>query len=68
MFKEEQLKAFKIVNAKTNEILGMITKDGKIIQSDNIDIIFDYSPDDKKNIKEIDGKFYQIVDIENATD
>lgn len=65
MFKEENLKAIKIVNAKTNEILGMITKDGQIIQNDNIDIIFDYSSDDKKNIKDIDGKLYQIIDTTN---
>lgn len=64
MFKDKELKAIKIVNADTGEILAIIQKDNDVICKNEYNVILDYTKDDEKTITEIDGKFYELAYVE----
>lgn len=62
MFKDKELKAIVVVDAETKEILGMIDKDNKAIQRNDVLVILDYSDEKDNVIVEKEGKLYWIAE------
>lgn len=61
MFKDKDLKAIIVVNAKTKEILGFIDKDSNVVQKNDTLVILDYSNEEDNVIVEKEGIFYWIA-------
>lgn len=65
MFKDEELKAIKIINAETGEIYAVIEKSNNVICQNGYNVVLDYSNDDEATITEKDGKFYELAFIKD---
>lgn len=68
MYKDKELKAIKVIDAESGEILAIIEKSSNVVCKNGYNVILDYSKEDEMTITEIDGKFYELGFVKDKID